>query len=691
MDSPQVPGTARTSSSDISDLTNRMSDFLRKNTNTPVSDSVTTTNNLPTINIRLNGSNYGLWSQSMKLIITGRGRSGYITGKIISPAITEPAYDEWEQSDSAVRSWILGAMDPALVGNFISYPTAKSLWEALATTYHDGKDTVQLFELRKKVNQTKQNGGIIDQYFVTLQGYWREIDLRRPNLMKTDEDIHTYNQIIQEERLYIFLDGLDDKLDATRRDILNTHPVPSLAEAYDMVRREIRRQTVMNDGGIPDQMAGGVGLAMKSRSDSQSLPREFFPASPWNKSGNNKRNANAQKCEHCGGSKHTKETCFKIHGFPEWWSEYQKKKKGDSGKVAVSAASGNTENVASGGWKPQTQGTEQRQARAAVLIGIEQTEEATGGKARELRVALISQKDKNGPLFCDIMGQLIYDDLGSVNQFSRPGIKIAGSFSGPNTIANGPELLSNVLHCRPEISNSDYIAIGSNATVSIETNLSQSNKGEEWILDSGATDHMTFSRQDISQITQPRKSSVFNANGIPYPVSGAGSIELTPTLKLSNVLLVPSLSNKLLSVSQLDTPQPSPDTNDHEVSIPEPSPEPEYTIESVPPNPTGYVLPQRINRGIPPKRNPSIWSQIRGSYLSNGPAIRSWAVKCLDGLESGENLGKRCWSCPLQAQIQGHSASNDVDMDLLMRMSSSHRTPDQRDSNVRTINSDHQS
>ncbi|KAL3510952.1 hypothetical protein ACH5RR_030353 [Cinchona calisaya] len=631
MDSPQVPGTAGTSSSDISDLTSRMPDFLRKNTNTP--------------------------NQHM---MRGNNRT---------------QQSEAGSSEQWIRHWLVTSLVTRRPN-----PYGKR-WPPLTTM---AKTQFNCLNSRKKVNQTKQNGGIIDQYFGTLQGYWREIDLRRPNLMKTDKDIHTYNQIIQEERLYIFLDGLDDKLDATRRDILNTHPIPSLAEAYAMVRREIRRQTVMNDGGIPDQMAGGVGLAMKSRSDSQSSPREFFSASPWNKSGNNKRNANAQKCEHCGGSKHTKETCFKIYGFPEWWSEYQNKKKGDSGKVAVSAASGNTENVASGGWKPQSEGTEQRQAQAAVLIGTEQTEEATGGKARELRVALISQKDKNAPLFCDTMGQLIYDDLGSVNRFSRPGIKIAGSFSGLNTIANGPELLSNILHCRPEISNSDYIAMGSNATVSIETNLSQSDKGEEWILDSGATDHMTFSRQDISQITQPRKSSVFNANGIPYPVSGAGSIELTHTLKLSNVLLVPSLSNKLLSVSQvtkelnctvlmlplfcllqdirtreiigrgterdglyymdditrtevgspeyvtvqsennptgpgstssshiidivqsfspgqLDTPQPSPDTNDHEVSIPEPSPEPEYTIESIPLNPTGYVLPQRINRGIPPK------------------------------------------------------------------------------------------
>lgn len=29
-------------------------------------------------------------------------------------------------------------------------------------------------------------------------------------------------------------------------------------------------------------------------------------------------------CSHCGGKKHTKETCFYIHGFLEWWEEMKK-------------------------------------------------------------------------------------------------------------------------------------------------------------------------------------------------------------------------------------------------------------------------------------------------------------------------------------------------------------------------------
>ena len=32
------------------------------------------------------------------------------------------------------------------------------------------------------------------------------------------------------------------------------------------------------------------------------------------------------KCRHCGGSRHTKDSCFKLIGYPEWWDDLQRKK-----------------------------------------------------------------------------------------------------------------------------------------------------------------------------------------------------------------------------------------------------------------------------------------------------------------------------------------------------------------------------
>jgi len=54
-------------------------------------------------------------------------------------------------------------------------------------------------------------------------------------------DIHHYNALVQEDRVYLFLDGLDDRLDHIRGDVLQMHPFPSIEQAYAHVRREVLR------------------------------------------------------------------------------------------------------------------------------------------------------------------------------------------------------------------------------------------------------------------------------------------------------------------------------------------------------------------------------------------------------------------------------------------------------------------
>ncbi|WKA00241.1 hypothetical protein VitviT2T_018620 [Vitis vinifera] len=74
---------------------------------------------------------------------------------------------------------------------------------------------------------------------------------------------------------------------------------------------------------------------------------------------------------------------------------------------------------------------------------------------------------------------------------------------------------------------------------------------DDWILDSGATDHMTYDASDFSERSSPRRTSIANANGDISLVKGAGTVMISPALSLTNTLFVPSLSHKLLSVSQV--------------------------------------------------------------------------------------------------------------------------------------------
>ncbi|KAF8409081.1 hypothetical protein HHK36_005154 [Tetracentron sinense] len=104
-----------------------------------------------------------------------------------------------------------------------------------------------VYDLRCRVTHMKQNAGSLEKYYTDLQGLWREIDFRRPNPMECTVDIQHYNQLLQEDRVYVFLDGLDDRLDKIRGDVLQMKPFPTVEQAYAHVRREAIRQQVMTN------------------------------------------------------------------------------------------------------------------------------------------------------------------------------------------------------------------------------------------------------------------------------------------------------------------------------------------------------------------------------------------------------------------------------------------------------------
>ena len=107
--------------------------------------------------------------------------------------------------------------------------------------YGGTNDGLQNFDLMVKANKIQQGGDPIEVYYSKLIGIWKEIDKRSPNLMNSPEDKTTYNRIIQQNRLYQFLAGVDETLDKDRRDILNREPLPTPEEAFAIIRREIHR------------------------------------------------------------------------------------------------------------------------------------------------------------------------------------------------------------------------------------------------------------------------------------------------------------------------------------------------------------------------------------------------------------------------------------------------------------------
>ena len=153
------------------ELTTKMAEALSRTlTSTPTSENMTL------IGIKLDDTNYALWSQVMEIYISGKDKLGYVNGDIPQPSPTDPNFRRWRTENSLVKGWLINSMDPGLIGNFIQYSTVKEVWDAIATTYFDSSDTSQVYELRRRVAQLKQSGGSLEKYYTNLQGLWREID-----------------------------------------------------------------------------------------------------------------------------------------------------------------------------------------------------------------------------------------------------------------------------------------------------------------------------------------------------------------------------------------------------------------------------------------------------------------------------------------------------------------------------------
>lgn len=73
------------------------------------------------------------------------------------------------------------------------------------------------------------------------------------------------------------------------------------------------------------------------------------------------------------------------------------------------------------------------------------------------------------------------------------------------------------------------------------------------IIDSSATNHMTFNSRQVSSLKPSSQKGISTTNGSLATIIGEGSLPLTDTLNLDYVLVVPSLDYNFLSVSQNTT------------------------------------------------------------------------------------------------------------------------------------------
>ncbi|KAH0781864.1 hypothetical protein KY290_001462 [Solanum tuberosum] len=118
-----------------------------------------------------------------------------------------------------------------------------------------------------------------------------------------------------------------------------------------------------------------------------------------------------------------------------------------------------------------------------------------------------------------------------------PNRVVATTTSGTNQPNNNGKIEPRVNMTQPGITSNNNVNV----------NVTALSTNNTWVIDSGASDHMTKDPSKLQSLKPSSKPFISIANGGTSPVIGEGPIVLTDALRLDSVLVVPTLDHNLLS------------------------------------------------------------------------------------------------------------------------------------------------
>ncbi|KAL5580296.1 hypothetical protein UlMin_012738 [Ulmus minor] len=278
---------------------------------TPIQTNIQPTNTLNFSNenpnsqittCKLNGQNFLQWSQSAKLFLKSKRKMGYVLGRTSSPKEDDPMFETWEAENSMVMSWLLHSMQPEISKPLLFLSTAKEIWDAVTHSYSKVGVRALVYELKNQIYSTKQGSLSVTEYYNSLEGLWLELDHYQSFPMESAADAAQLHKMMEEDRIYAFLTGLRSDFDQVRVQILGKEPFPSLKEVFSYVREEESRRMVMLEKPSLENSALAIPKSGYSRIEKQE--------------GRTSNEKDTRWCDFCKKPRHTRETCWKLHGKP---------------------------------------------------------------------------------------------------------------------------------------------------------------------------------------------------------------------------------------------------------------------------------------------------------------------------------------------------------------------------------------
>ncbi|XP_074363351.1 uncharacterized protein LOC141703860 [Apium graveolens] len=433
------------------------------------------------VTMLLTEQNYHQWSRFVSIALSAKLKLGFIDGSVSKPIDNNIQIAMWNRCNDMVVSWLLNSISTEIRNSVAYLSTAQQIWEDLTTRFSQS-NMPRTFQLRKELSSLQQGNLSVTSYFTKFKTLVAEIDNLAPipkcTCVTTNCSCQSAQKLNQYEeilKLSQFLMGLSDAFTAIRGHLLLMKPIPSLNQAFSLLLQEESQRDFASISNTP--VTENMAMNVKFNPN--------FRTKGINNAGQRKTSDSAFTCDYYQMTGHFRDKCFCLHGYPEWHKMYGKPKP-----------------------KPRKQNAGNKSVVVA-HVSLNEDKTDTSHKEHNSNATLNAFSDTQ----CQQLAKMIQESI-KQSQCQTPG--------------------SSNAHMSSMIFSS---AVFSTTVSSNTTGMSNHLAAYDWIIDSGATNHITFDYTVLSN-SKSVKSVLHLPNNTTVPITHIGNVQLTSSFTLFEDLIL---------------------------------------------------------------------------------------------------------------------------------------------------------
>nr|KYP74100.1 Retrovirus-related Pol polyprotein from transposon TNT 1-94 [Cajanus cajan] len=249
----------------------------------------------------LDHKNYTTWSRAMQVALFVKNKLAFIDGTLPKPASTDSTFVAWNHANNVVISWLYNSVSKDIITSILFASTAQEIWHDLKTRFSK-KNGSRIFQLRRQLMSLHQGMDDISTYYTKLKSIWEELSGYKPTFQCTCGGLQQLQSFTESEYVMSFLMGLNDSISQIRGQILLSDPLPSIGNVFSLVLQDEAQREIAVTSSPPVANSDNIVFTVNSSQPATSRNRFTKKERP--------------RCAHCNILGHTKDTCYKLVGYP---------------------------------------------------------------------------------------------------------------------------------------------------------------------------------------------------------------------------------------------------------------------------------------------------------------------------------------------------------------------------------------